>query len=87
MDILYTVIFAAAVILALVVVFKILAAPVKLVFKLLINAASGFLLLFVANLISGFFNFQIAVNLINCLIAGIFGIPGVAFLIVAKILF
>ena len=77
----------AAIVLSMVVVIKILAAPVKLVFKILINAASGFVLLIVANIISGFFDFSLPIDFINCLVYGVFGIPGVAFLIVIKLLF
>ena len=77
----------AAIALSMVVVIKILAAPVKLVFKILINAASGFVLLIVANIISGFFDFSLPIDFINCLVSGVFGIPGVAFLIVIKLLF
>lgn len=76
-----------AFIMSFVVVFKIAAAPIKLIFKLMLNALSGFLLLLMANLISGFFDFSISINFINCLISGIFGIPGVAFLILLKLLF
>jgi len=76
-----------AAVLSAVVVFKIAAAPIKLIFKLMLNALSGFLLLILANLISGFFDFSIGINLVSCLISGIFGIPGVAFLILLKLIF
>ena len=76
-----------AAVLSVVVVFKIAAAPIKLIFKLMLNALSGFLLLILANFISGFFDFSIGINLVSCLISGIFGIPGVAFLILLKLIF
>ena len=76
---------AIALVLSIVVVIKLLAAPVKLVFKILINAVSGFLLLIIANFISGFFDFSLPMSVLNCLISGVFGIPGVAFLIVLKL--
>ncbi len=78
---------AVALVLAAIVVIKLIAAPVKLVFKILINAVSGFLLLIVVNFVSGFFNFSLPMNFLNCLISGVFGIPGVAFLIVLKLFF
>ena len=78
---------AIALVLSIVVVIKLLAAPVKLVFKILINAVSGFLLLIIANFISGFFDFSLLMSFLNCLISGVFGIPGVAFLIVLKLFF
>ncbi len=87
MDMIYTVATVGAVAVALYVLFKILAAPVKWIFKLLINAAIGFALLFLANFVGGFFNFEIPVNLLTCVIAGVFGVPGVIFLVVVLIFF
>ena len=83
MDTVKMVFFAAAVVVALYVLVRILAAPIRKIFKLLINAVCGFALLFAANFIGGFFDFQIPVNLLTCIIAGAFGIPGVIFLVVA----
>ena len=80
MEMLYTLLLAAAVVVAIYVLIKILAAPIKKIFKLLINAVCGLVLLFIANFIGGFFNFAIPVNLLTCIIAGAFGIPGVIFL-------
>ena len=87
MDMLYTIALGVGVAVALYVLFKILAAPVKWVFKLLINAAIGFLMLFLANFVGGFFDFTIPVNLLTCVIAGAFGVPGVIFLVVALVFF
>lgn len=80
METLYTILLGAAVIVAVYVLIKIIAAPIKKIFKLLLNAVCGLLLLFIANFIGGFFNFAIPVNLLTCIIAGAFGIPGVIFL-------
>lgn len=74
-------------VLAVVILVKILSAPVKLVFKLLLNAACGFLLLLVVNIISGFFDFSVEITLVNTLIAGCFGIPGALLLVLLKLLF
>lgn len=87
MEMIYTVALVAAVAVALYVLFKILAAPIKWVFKLLINAVIGFVLLFLANFVGGFFNFEIPVNLLTCVISGVFGVPGVIFLVVVLIFF
>ena len=77
----------AAAVLSVVILVKILAAPVRLVFKLLLNALCGFLLLIVVNIISGFFDFSIEINLANTLIAGCFGIPGALLLVILNFLF
>ena len=87
MDIITTGILIVGVLVALYVLIRILAAPIKWIFKLLLNALTGFLLLFLANFISGFFDFSIPVNLVTCLVSGVFGIPGVIFLVVVIFFF
>ena len=77
----------AAAVLSVVILIKILAAPVRLVFKLLLNALCGFLLLIVVNIISGFFDFSVEINLVNTLSAGCFGIPGALLLVILNFLF
>lgn len=86
METLSVLLILAAAVLSVVILVKILAAPVRLVFKLLINAVCGFLLLLVINIISGFFDFSIEMNLTNTLIAGCFGIPGALLLVLLKVL-
>ena len=85
MDILQTVLLGAGVIVAIYVVLRMLAVPLKMVFKLVINAVIGYMMLFVANLVGGFFDFSIPIDLLTCLIAGVFGVPGVIFLVVVLI--
>ena len=87
MEMLYTILLAAAVIVAIYVLIKIIASPIKKIFKLLINAVCGLVLLFIANFVGGFFNFTIPVNILTCIIAGAFGIPGVIFLGVVVLFF
>jgi inhibitor of the pro-sigma K processing machinery len=77
-----TIVLAALVIFVLL---KILSAPIRLIFKLLINTAVGFALLFLVNLIGSNFGFTLEMNLVNALITGIFGIPGVIVLILIKL--
>ncbi len=85
MDYLYMVLFAAGVIICIYVLFKILIAPIKWIFKLLLNAALGYLMLILVNLVGGFFDFSVPINLVTCLVAGILGIPGVIFLVMATL--
>ena len=82
MDKLSTILLGAGIIVAVYVLIRILAAPIKKIFKLLINAVCGFALLFAANFIGGFFDFSIPINILTCIVAGAFGIPGVIFLVV-----
>ena len=60
---------------------KILKLPIKLLF----NGIFGVILLYIVNLIGAYFDFSITINIVNSLIAGIFGIPGVIFLIIIKL--
>ena len=76
------IVLAALVIFALL---KILSAPIRLIFKLLINTAVGFALLFLVNLIGSYFGFSLEMNLLNALVTGIFGIPGVIVLIFIRL--
>ena len=87
MDTITTLLLLGGVVISIYVVIRILAAPIKWIFKFLLNALMGFLLLFLANFVSGFFDFANPVNLITCLISGVFGIPGVIFLVVVELLF
>lgn len=76
------------IVLAVLVIFallKILSAPIRLIFKLLINTAVGLVLLFLVNLIGSNFGITLEMNLVNALISGIFGIPGVIALILIKL--
>ena len=73
-----------ALVMSAVVLLRIAAAPIKLIFKLMLNTLSGFLLLILANFISGFFDFSVPVNLFSCIVSGAFGIPGVALIVLIQ---
>ncbi|OBR93501.1 sigmaK-factor processing regulatory protein BofA [Clostridium ragsdalei P11] len=72
-------------ILGLYVLVKVFSWPLKILFKLIINAVLGVVLLVIVNLIGQYFSFSIGINAITALIAGFFGIPGVIFLIIFKL--
>jgi inhibitor of the pro-sigma K processing machinery len=59
----------------------IFAKPVKKVVKLLIHAAFGFILLFALNYFIHYDAFHLEINLANCIVAGVGGIPGVLLLL------
>lgn len=73
-------------IICLFLVVKIFSWPVKILFKLLANAVLGVILLLIVNFIGGYLNFYIGINWVTALIAGFFGVPGVIFLIIFKVL-
>ena len=64
--------------------FILLRSSLKLVFKLLINAAVGFLILFAFNFIGRFVGLTITVNWITAVVAGLLGLPGIALLLVLQ---
>ena len=66
-------------IIVIVTVVNILTLPIQLLFKLVVNAVLGAIMLYCVNWI-GIINIKI--TLIHSLIAGIFGIPGVIALII-----
>ena len=80
-----TILEIAAMIVAAYVFLRLLSAPLKLAIKLLLHAALGFLLLLVEEIIGGFFDFSLGINFVNCLVAGILGIPGVIIMVLIKL--
>ncbi|MGI6028730.1 MAG: pro-sigmaK processing inhibitor BofA family protein [Candidatus Heteroscillospira sp.] len=68
------------------ILFKLLKKPIGLAFKLLLNALSGFVFLFVFNILGSFFEISLGLNFINALVAGVLGVPGVVLLLLVKYL-
>lgn len=67
------------------IVLKIIAAPVKIIIKLMINAFVGGVVLFLINLVGAGFGFVLNITWLTSLIVGIFGVPGVVFVILLQI--
>lgn len=87
METISSILILAAVVVGVILLLKILSAPIRLAFKLLINAGVGFLILFVVNFFGDFVGFTLGMNFLNALVAGILGVPGVILLIVIKLFF
>ena len=77
----------AAAVVFVILLIKIISAPIKWFFKMLLNAALGFVVLFILNFFGEFIGISVPINLISCLITGFFGVPGVLFLVLFQILF
>ncbi len=60
-------------------------AQIKWIWKLGINSLSGFLCLWLLNLISGYTGLVFPINLVTALIAGFLGIPGIIVLAVVQV--
>ena len=66
---------AAIVFVALLV--KVLSAPIRWIFKMLLNAVLGFVVLFLFNFFGDYIGLSIPINTVSALVTGIFGVPGV----------
>ena len=66
--------------------FKILGSSLKWILKLLLNAVTGFVILFLVNIVEGIIGIELDLNWINALVAGFFGAPGVVVLLIIKYL-
>ena len=65
---------------------KIFAKPIGWVLKLLLNALLGFVALFVLNFFGDFIGLHIDVNWISSIVTGVFGVPGIAVLLILQYL-
>ena len=63
---------------------RIIAMPVKLTIKLLLNSACGFICLWLLNWISGFTGIFFPINPVTAVIAGFLGLPGIVVLAAAQ---
>lgn len=73
-------------ILAIYVLIRVLAAPIKGIIKFLLHAGLGLAILVAVNFVGGFFNFGIPVTWLTALVAGLGGIPGVILLVLIYLL-
>ena len=71
----------AAIVLGVIVVLRLLAKPIRFIFKLLINTSLGFVLLWLINFFGGGVGIALELSLLNAVIVGLLGIPGVLLLL------
>lgn len=81
------IIIIAAAFLLLHLLFKILKAPMKLAFKLLLHALFGFVFLGIFNFVGAWVDLSLGVNWVNAAVAGVLGVPGVVLLLLIKYVF
>ena len=72
---------------ASVLIFKLFSLPIRWIFKLLINTAAGFIFLFLLDYIGTAFGLILGINLLNAAFVGIFGLPGIAVLLLCRWIF
>ena len=73
-------------VIAIVVVVRLLSAPIRLAGKLLINALAGFVVLFLLNFVGNIVGLSLGINWITAIVVGILGAPGVVLLLLIKYL-
>jgi len=73
----------AVIVLLVYVVLKVLKVSIRIIWKLLINALAGGLVLFLVNLIPGI---DVPVNLLTAVLTGIFGLPAVIVILLISLL-
>ena len=78
---------AIALLFLVLIIFKLFSAPLRLALKVGSNTVLGFLALIALDLFSPILGFHIGVNLINALIVGILGLPGLALLVLLQWVF
>ena len=76
----WSVVYINRIVFIIIVIGKILLLPLKIIMKLVVNALSGGVLLFMLNILGSVLGFYVNITPLNAIIAGIFGVPGVIFL-------
>lgn len=65
-----------------VVLLRLIFGSIKKIAGLMINSVLGAILLMIVNYFGAYFGITVGINLLTAIIAGVFGIPGILFLIV-----
>ena len=63
-------------------ILKILSVPFKIIFKLVVNAIAGAVLLLIVNLFLSNFGAIVPLTNLNCILVGIFGVPAATVLVI-----
>ena len=78
---------AAATVVFVILLIKILLKPIKGILKFVIHAVFGYLLLLLVNFLGDYVGLHIEMTLLNTAVACLFGVPGVVLLVLAQFLF
>lgn len=70
---------------ALYIICKLFTLPIRLFFKLVYNGIIGGILLWVVNFVGAYVHFSVPLNPLTAVIAGFFGLPGVAAIILYQL--
>jgi inhibitor of the pro-sigma K processing machinery len=87
MSLLVTTLLLLGGVLALVALVRFFLSPLRAVTKLLLNTALGFLGLLLLQRFGGYIGLSLGVNLVNALVIGSLGLPGLGLLLMLKWIF
>jgi inhibitor of the pro-sigma K processing machinery len=87
LEIVSSLVMLAAVVVGVIALIRILAAPIKKLLKLVLNAIIGLVLLWLVNFFGDFVGIRIELNWLTLLISALFGAPGIVLMVVYQILF
>ena len=65
-----------------IIVLKLIFSSIKKIVGLMINSVLGVILLMIVNFFGAYVGIRVNINLLTAIIVGIFGIPGIIFLVV-----
>ena len=68
-------------------VVQLFSTPLRLALKVLLNTLLGFAALFLTNLAGGLTGFTLGMNLLNALVIGVLGVPGLVLLVLLRVVF
>ena len=63
---------------------RLLKKPIKWFFKLLLHALFGYVYLFIFNFVGAWFGVSLEITWLTAVVSGVFGVPGVAVLLLLK---
>ena len=87
METLSSLLMLGAAVVFVILLIKILSAPIRFIFKIALNALLGFVVLFIVNFFGEFVGIYVPVTLLSALVTGFLGVPGVLLLVLIQILF
>ena len=77
----------AAVFIAALIILRIFTLPIRWIFRLLLNTGIGFLGLFLLSFAGSFLGITLGINLINAVVVGALGLPGLILLLLLRWLY
>ena len=65
---------------------RIMTAPIRLIWKLALNLVCGFAALILLNVLGGFLGIALGINLLSAMVIGFLGLPGLGLLLIFRLI-